>query len=121
MSIIKQTVKRVDKIWGHELWYCNFEGLYCGKMLVLKPGFQMSLHKHPVKHETFLVLVGQIMATYENYAEYFHEGAVVTIEPGTLHSMSAVHGEAKLIEFSTFHDESDVIRLSESHKIEESK
>jgi len=123
MSLIKQNTKIVKKIWGYEIWYCNFKDLYCGKMLVLKPGFQMSLHKHLVKHETFLVLEGTIVLTSseDNFRieDIWVKGSVVTIEPKTFHSMRALNGEAKLIEFSTHHSNGDVKRLTESHRIQE--
>ena len=43
--------KRVEKIWGHELWIHNDED-YCGKLLVFpKKNSHFSMHYHLKKKE----------------------------------------------------------------------
>ena len=43
--------KRVDKPWGHEVWWARTER-YVGKLLHVKKGESLSLQYHRVKDET---------------------------------------------------------------------
>ena len=48
--------KKVEKLWGYELWIHN-DSQYCGKLLVFeKIGNQFSMHYHVIKTETWYVL-----------------------------------------------------------------
>ena len=41
--------KKVDKVWGHELWIYNDEE-YCGKLLVFDDAYsKFSMHYHMIK------------------------------------------------------------------------
>ena len=41
--------KKVDKVWGHELWIYNDEE-YCGKLLVFEDTYKkFSMHYHMIK------------------------------------------------------------------------
>ena len=41
--------KKVDKVWGHELWIYNDEE-YCGKLLVFVEAYsKFSMHYHMIK------------------------------------------------------------------------
>ncbi|HEY6106208.1 MAG TPA: cupin, partial [Anaeromyxobacteraceae bacterium] len=43
--------KRVEKPWGHELWWAQTER-YVGKVLHVKAGHKLSLQYHQKKDET---------------------------------------------------------------------
>ena len=43
--------KRVDKPWGHEVWWAQTES-YAGKLLVVNAGHALSLQYHREKDET---------------------------------------------------------------------
>ena len=108
----------IPKAWGSEHVYFN-EPEYCKKHLHVNPGWQCSLHMHPIKKETFSVLTGIVylevdgrelkLTPYDNH---------VTIEPMTPHRFRAIDCHAVIEEISTHHDDSDVIRLEESRQVE---
>jgi uncharacterized cupin superfamily protein len=115
----------VQKIWGTEYWIFN-NNLYCLKLLEIVPGFQSSLHFHPQKDETFLVLEGQV--NLETLTK-FGDSQVLThrtmnskdsfrLFPGRAHRFSAMGDEiAYVLEVSTAHDDKDVVRLDDSRRI----
>ena len=123
------------KLWGSELELVNNES-YCGKVLTLDPGYQCSLHYHPMKKETFCVLEGQVlMEIYSPKGYVGHEyrrsnqlifghfsmnpGDRVTIEPNTPHRFRALKGNrAMIMEISTPHSDDDVVRIEPSRAIE---
>lgn len=120
-------LKVVQKDWGWETWIVNND-LYCGKLLTIMPGFQCSLHFHPVKHETFHVLEGRIELDLENKMKdvrrghrmvVMHKGDSITLPPWTPHRFRVPkgHPQATLVEFSTRHDDEDVIRLEPSREL----
>ena len=110
--------KTVIKEWGSELWLANNkERDYCGKILTINPGGSSSLHFHANKHETFYVLEGElevvIVDTYtaEESLHFLLPGDSFEITPHTPHRLRATGGEAKFIENSTFHEDSDSYRV----------
>ena len=105
----------VKKLWGYEEWIYN--GEYCMKTLNLEPGFQSSLHYHPVKHETFLVINGLCDLEVEGKTERLVTGQGYVIPPGTKHRFKAVNGPCIVVEASTHHSDDDVVRLEESKEI----
>lgn len=121
--------KTVDKKWGMELWLVN-NSSYCGKILHINSGWQCSLHMHPVKRETFIVLDGGVglevgMGFDENGENpaYFEQlqlvaGDSYTLEPGTYHRFHSYLDEpAVILEISSTHDDNDVVRLEESRPL----
>jgi mannose-6-phosphate isomerase len=48
--------RRVDKPWGHELWWAHTDR-YAGKILHLRKGHRLSLQLHRRKDESSYVLV----------------------------------------------------------------
>jgi D-lyxose ketol-isomerase len=121
--------KRVNKEWGTEDWVIN-SPMYCGKILRMFEGWESSLHYHPVKHETMMCINGKLLV------EVYDEGDVeatkpmfiildsndrtrIVLPPNTKHRFSTPFGEGgELIEFSTTHDDEDVVRLALSHPLE---
>ena len=109
--------KKVEKLWGHEEWIENNEK-YCMKVLVFQPGFQSSLHYHPIKHETMLVVSGECEMEVEGKVERLEAGQGHIIPPGTKHRFKAVNGPCIVVEASTHHEDSDCIRIEDSRRIE---
>lgn len=120
----------VPKGWGQETWICN-SAAYCGKELVVLHGRCGSAHFHKRKDETFYVLAGRVRVRFgtlpENFpvedadqcrrfAERMDEvildpGDVFHAPPGLVHQCAAIAGDARIIEFSTHHDDADTYRL----------
>lgn len=114
--------KRVKKKWGEEVWVCN-EPMYCMKFLNLKSGYQCSLHAHAIKTETFSVLKGQCTLEVEHMGKLekmtLYPGTSFTILPGTYHRFSNSRHRPMciIIETSTHHEDSDVIRKEDSRRV----
>ena len=92
---MKQIPTRVEKPWGHELWWARTER-YVGKILHLKQGESLSLQYHNVKDETILLQSGRLLfetraagASGELQRLELAPGVVVHITPGTLHRQHA--------------------------------
>lgn len=116
----------VAKKWGLEEWLVNNEQ-YCAKLLWITPGFQCSLHYHPVKKETFVALDGLVRV------EYYIDGGkkkvetllvgwrrdVLTLPPNTPHRFWSIGSDGGLLlEVSTTHDDADVVRIEESRAMD---
>jgi len=111
----------VGKKWGSEHWVTN-EAEYCGKFLEIYPGFQCSLHYHPIKKETFHVTRGFVTLEQRDvrgvpFSEVLGPGDTRTIMPKTPHRFRSVEG-ATILEISTHHEDSDVVRITESGPID---
>lgn len=114
--------KTVEKVWGQEIWLVNNER-YCSKLLYINAGWQCSLHYHPVKKETFIVLDGGIgvevgMPGYPTCPRSNRQlvaGESLTLEPNTPHRFwSYTDQPAVILEISSTHSDDDVVRLEES-------
>lgn len=106
-------MKTVNKVWGAEQWIVNNED-YCGKLLIIKGGAMSSYHAHPIKRETFIVLLGHVEITVEGEGKvYAPLEEPITIEPGQKHKFTAVT-DATILEVSTPHSDGDVVRYEES-------
>ena len=107
-----ERLKYVKKVWGEEIYLVN-DG-YCGKLLVVDGGTESSYHYHPKKKETFYALEGYGRLTVEgkehNLAPFLNPK---TIQPGEKHSFKTDMGMV-LLEISSFHDDNDVVRITES-------
>ena len=110
----------ISKLWGLEEWLVNNEK-YCAKLLWITPGFQCSLHYHPVKCETFVALDGLVRVEY--YTKNIRCDALLvgrnrdtlTLPNGTPHRFWSMGGEGGLLlEISTTHSDEDVVRLETS-------
>ena len=119
-----------NHLWGREEWIVNNDA-YCGKLLWIKKGFQSSIHFHPVKRETFLILVGilwlevwetpeEVETTKPPHRILLRGWArdAVEIPPGTPHRFIGDIEDALVVEFSTTHSDEDVVRLQESGRVE---
>lgn len=110
---MKEDLKEVKKAWGTELWIVNCPQ-YCGKLLYLDEGAESSIHYHNQKQETFFCLQGQAGLTIEGRGYMLGPfSRPKTIKPGQRHSFTGLVNSI-IIEFSSHHDDKDVIRLTES-------
>ncbi len=103
----------VKKLWGQETWLVN-EPEYCCKILDINKGASGSLHYHPIKKETFIVIKGEIQLEHNGREQIlFADSEAITIQPGTPHRFRALQSSS-ILEISTHHDDNDIIRLEES-------
>lgn len=107
--------KIVLKIWGDEHYICN-KPEYCAKFLTVTAGYTSSEHRHDVKTESFYVLKGNGVITLDGYITKVKKGDIVHVRRGKWHCFATAVG-MELFEISTHHDDQDVQRLSESHKL----
>lgn len=114
ISTDKQVI--VKKGWGFEKWIVNNDR-FCGKLLYFVSGKSCSWHFHLIKDEVFYIQSGELLVTY-SWGDDLTTAKTVVLKPGDSfevpkglrHRMTALK-ETEMFEFSTFHDESDSIRL----------
>jgi mannose-6-phosphate isomerase-like protein (cupin superfamily) len=119
-KVTKAPIRHVKKVWGEEQWMVN-EPEYCMKLLVLRPGFQSSLHCHRKKKETMIVKKGSCQLLIRDWDQevivQLTQGDSITIRPGQLHQFWLAPEAARpcvLYEVSKHHSDDDVERLEES-------
>ncbi len=114
-------VKYVEKVWGREEWLVN-EDQYCAKYLYVNQGASCSMHLHPVKKETFICLSGDLSVEIDRiFYDLTPDMKPVTILPSVPHQFFGRGLNNVLLEISTHHEDSDVVRLSESKSGQEGK
>ena len=111
--------KRVDKPWGHEIWWALTER-YVGKILHVRQGESLSLQYHEVKDETILIQSGRLLFETRPAGEQgelrrieMEPGDVFHITPGTLHRMTGLT-DCDILEVST-PELDDVVRLEDRY------
>lgn len=106
-------MKFVPKSWGNEIWIVNND-LYCGKKLYINKGKNCSFHYHEIKDEFLYVESGKILMIYEDFKKLsileMPAGFGFRVTPYLKHQMYAIE-ESVILEFSTFHSDSDSIRI----------
>jgi mannose-6-phosphate isomerase-like protein (cupin superfamily) len=114
---MKTRAKRVEKIWGYELWLANDEDNdYCGKILHVNKGHSFSMHFHAAKHETFYILSGSARLNTVNTVTAkvnsitLEEGDCYVIDRLVPHQIEALE-ELEIIESSTHHMDEDSHRV----------
>ena len=110
-------VKRVDKPWGYELLYATTE-LYCGKVIFIRSGEQLSLQFHKKKDETIFVQLGRMELEIGEPGkpvdtEVVGPGRAFRLRPGTVHRMRALE-DTTVLEVST-PEIDDVVRLEDRY------
>ena len=109
--------KKVDKVWGHELWvYNDYE--YCGKLLVFDEAYsKFSMHYHIIKKESWYIQQGQFKfdwidtETATLHTDVLDVGDSVTIERGQPHQLTALKPNSIVFEVSTEHYDKDSYRI----------
>jgi mannose-6-phosphate isomerase len=110
-------VRRIEKPWGYELVFAATER-YCGKVIFVRAGEQLSLQFHREKDETIYVHSGR--AEFEIGdpggtldAEVVAPGRAFHLAAGTVHRIRAIE-DTVLLEVSTPETE-DVVRLEDRY------
>jgi mannose-6-phosphate isomerase len=108
---------RVDKPWGHELWWALTDA-YAGKILHVERGHRLSLQFHQQKDESAYLLAGRLLLTKGPA-----EDNLTTVElrpgdawrnvPGEVHMIEAIE-DSDVLEVST-PELDDVVRLTDSY------
>jgi quercetin dioxygenase-like cupin family protein len=109
--------ERVEKPWGHELWWAHTDR-YVGKLLHVRAGHQLSLQFHRKKDETIHLWSGDLTLVLDEDGSGLSEhklrpGESYHIRPGTKHRMIAVT-DCDILEASTPEVE-DVVRLEDAY------
>lgn len=118
MIIKDKEIKFVKKKWGWEKWYKNSEK-YCFKLLHIDNGWQVSLHEHHEKIESFFIKKGVLLLESEDGKIIsLKPGEMVTIEPYTYHRFFTDNEYCEFYEISTHHEDSDSYRKELSCKRE---
>jgi mannose-6-phosphate isomerase len=110
--------KKVDKPWGHEIWWARTER-YVGKILHVKKGESLSLQYHNVKDETIMVHSGRLLfetgpqGAAELQKIEMGPGDSFHITPGTVHRMTGIE-DTDIVEVST-PELDDVVRLEDRY------
>jgi mannose-6-phosphate isomerase len=109
---------RVDKPWGHEIWWARTER-YVGKILHVRAGESLSLQYHRVKDETIRMLSGRLLFEVSDGADEplrrieMEPGQGFHIRPGMRHRMTALE-DCDILEVST-PELDDVVRLEDRY------
>lgn len=115
-KIIKDYKKRVvNKPWGYE--YLMLENQHVAVwILFLKKGCSTSMHCHPKKKTSLVVLSGQVITSSLESHFDLKELDACKIDAGVFHATKAVSAKGALVmEIETPPDKSDLIRLKDSY------
>jgi mannose-6-phosphate isomerase-like protein (cupin superfamily) len=110
--------ERIEKPWGYELIWALTDK-YCGKLLHVRAGEQLSLQFHKVKDEAWLVYEGKAEVELAPAggalptSEVVGPGAAFHFEPGTVHRVQALE-DTTILEVST-PELDDVVRLDDRY------
>lgn len=120
---ILKDYQQVPKVWGREYIACNTP-LFCCKALQIEEDKQCSLHQHVIKSEFFLIVAGhvaiEIGATVDTALASYHTkivGDCIYVPAGTWHRFGALDGPATILEISSHHEDSDIVRAQASGSI----
>ena len=109
--------KRVEKVWGYELWIHNDED-YCGKLLVFThKENHFSMHYHLKKKETWYIQQGSFQFNWIDVEDGTHDSRIikkgdsVLIERGLPHQLIALEDNSIVFEVSTQHFDEDSYRI----------
>jgi mannose-6-phosphate isomerase len=109
--------KRVEKPWGHELWWAATDE-YAGKILTVRAGHELSLQVHRRKDESSYLLSGRLRLTRGPNADELEKreiepGTAWRNKPGDVHSILALE-DSVVLEVST-PDLDDIVRLNDRY------
>jgi mannose-6-phosphate isomerase len=110
-------VKRVEKPWGYELVYATTDR-YCGKLIFIRSGEQLSLQFHKTKDETIYVQSGRVELEIGEPGKHLDTevvgpGRAFRLRAGTVHRMRALE-DTTVLEVST-PEIDDVVRLEDRY------
>jgi mannose-6-phosphate isomerase len=115
-TTVIETLKRVEKPWGYELWWAVTDR-YVGKVIHVNKGHALSLQYHNRKDETIFVWAGKILFERQEgdslVARELVPGDAVHVTPPTVHRMTALE-DSDIFEVST-PETDDVVRLEDRY------
>jgi quercetin dioxygenase-like cupin family protein len=115
-TTVIETLKRVEKPWGYELWWAVTDR-YVGKVIHVNKGHALSLQYHNRKDETIFVWAGKILFERKEgdglVARELVPGDAVHVTPPTVHRMTALE-DSDIFEVST-PETDDVVRLEDRY------
>jgi len=111
---VRKITKIIPKVWGQEEVIVNLK--YCGKILRISPLHQGSLHCHPKKAETFWGFDGRGVIELDGQSYKFGVDDIIDIPAGIYHRFINPDEfcDFVLMEFSSHHDDKDVVRKEKS-------
>jgi mannose-6-phosphate isomerase len=113
---VTETLTRVEKPWGYELWWARTDR-YVGKVIHVNKGHALSLQYHHRKDETIFVWSGRILFERQEgdalVARELVPGDAVHVTPPTVHRMTALE-DSDVFEVST-PETDDVVRLEDRY------
>ncbi len=108
--------RRVDKPWGHELWWAHTDR-YVGKVLHVRAGHSLSLQYHERKDETLHLWSGELTLVVDEgrglEEHRMRPGESYRVKPLVRHRLVAVT-DCVVLEASTPEVE-DVVRLEDAY------
>ena len=110
-------VERIEKPWGYEIVFAHTDR-FCGKVLVVRKGEQLSLQFHREKDEVVYVHEGKIELEVgepgrQLETEVVGPGHAFRFTPGTVHRWRALE-DSVVLEAST-PELDDVVRLEDDY------
>lgn len=105
----------VIKPWGHE--YLVFENeLTAVWLLYIKKGYSTSMHCHPIKKTSLILLSGDAMSNTLTHRCSLKGGDAIIIEKGVFHSTKSLSENGTfLLEIETPPSKTDLIRLEDRY------
>ncbi len=111
----RKIISRTEKPWGHEELLLN-QGTVGMKRMVLKPKQKTSYHFHNFKNEIFFVESGKAKVRFESGDKTISKGEFVYIPKLTKHqTFNPGLGKLSILEFSSPHSETDVVRVEDPY------
>lgn len=116
-KLLNKNRRIIPKAWGYEEEIVNDKKYnFGGKILILKKGYQSSLHKHNKKAEVFYLDKGKVLMEIYGSKKIMVERDSLLIRPGYLHRFTGITN-AKIIEFSSNYNNLDTHRETVSRKL----
>jgi len=111
--------KVVVKPWGYE--FLIFENKFVAVwFLHIRKGHSTSMHCHPTKKTSLIVLSGDALCNTFNHRNYLNSMDAVIIESGVFHSTQSISTEGiNLIEVESPPNKIDLVRLNDGYGREE--
>ena len=122
-------MKIIPKVWGWEVVFVSNE-LYSCKLMVIKGGYQCSIHYHKLKTETFVLLTGEVvLEKFPSYQEELYPFSSNKMEQFITHNIPSsmkhrFQGRSKysvVLEVATQDLPGDSYRETKSGKIDTTK
>ena len=105
----------VNKPWGHYCDVADNKGKWNLKVIFVEKGKRLSLQRHQLRSELWMVADGKIEAIVGEDKETLSAKETIYIEKGKIHRATALE-DSTVVELSFgLHDENDIERLEDDH------